>query len=172
MRKIYLGKSKINGAGIFPSESILKGDFVVFLRGKKISKIYNHKKDNQLCKNWFGIGKNLWIDPEFPLSCINHSCDPNLGMANRFKFIAIKNIKKDEELVFDYSICEEEKEWEMKCHCGSEKCRKVIKSIQYLPKETYRKYLPYIPSYFKKIYEKHNNIKRKNGFAKLRLGSR
>jgi hypothetical protein len=158
IKKFILKNSKIQGEGIFASRNYNKHDFVVKLTGKKIIWKYNDKKDREYCANWFGMGNNLWIDPNFPLSKINHSCDPNLGIKGSIFFYAMKNIKAGEELTFDYSTSEEEINWKMKCKCGSKKCRGNMTSIQLLPKNIYDDYLPYIPKYFQKVYKCYNKL--------------
>lgn len=158
--KFTLADSKIQGKGIFATKKYKKGDFVVKLTGNIIKRKYNEKTDRTLCANWFGIGKDLWIDPDFPLSRINHSCEPNIGIKGRIMFYALKNIEKNEELTFDYSISEEEIDWTMKCNCGSRKCRGKMTAIQLLPLKVFRGYLPYIPRFFQKVYWCYNkNIK-------------
>jgi hypothetical protein len=127
---------------------------VCWLSGKKIRWVYNEKTDSEKCANWVGMGRNLWIDPEWPVSQPNHSCDPNIGRKGKVRFYTIKDIKTGDELTFDYSTAEEETDWSMECLCGSSNCRKTITSIQFLPRPVYQAYLPYIPTYFQKVYNR------------------
>jgi uncharacterized protein len=158
MKKIISGKSKVEGDGIFAGEDIKKGEFILYMKGKRIFFEYDNNKNYEMCSKWCGLKKNLWIEPEYPIVQTNHSCNPNMGMTGMVTFRAIRNIKKGDELTFDYSICEEELDWEMNCSCGSSNCRKVIRSIQFLPKKIFESYLPYIPKYFRKVYYKYNKI--------------
>ncbi|MCX6717527.1 MAG: SET domain-containing protein-lysine N-methyltransferase [Candidatus Taylorbacteria bacterium] len=160
MDKFLLKKSKIQGQGIFATKNYKKGEFVVKLTGKKIKWKYDEKKDRAYCANWTGIEKDLWIDPDFPLSNINHSCDPNLGIKGKIMFYAIRDIKIGEEFTFDYSTSEEEIDWIMKCNCGSKNCRKTMTAIQFLPLKVFNAHLPYIPTYYQKVYKSYNkNLK-------------
>lgn len=156
MATIYKNKSDVAGEGIFSETSFKKGSYICRLKGKIIKRKYNEETDRILCANWFGVGKDLWIDPAFPLSHINHSCEPNLGIKGKIMFYALRNIEAGEELTFDYSISEEEMDWKLKCNCGSKTCRKFVTSIQFIPKNIFKKYLPYIPTYFQKIYTGYN----------------
>src|SRR3989344_5308661 len=72
------------------------------------------------------------------------------------KLFVPRNKKEGEEITIDYSIIEGDDMWKMKCNCGEKNCRKIIRSIQYLPTRTFKKYLPYIPTYFKKVYKTYN----------------
>ena len=47
---------------------------------------------------------------------MNHSCDPNTDGE-----IAIRDIKQDEELTYDYND-----EEDFVCSCGSQNCRKIM----------------------------------------------
>lgn len=152
MKKFKENKSSIQGTGIFAAENIKKGEYVCKIEGKKIKWVYNEKTDRQKCANWFGISKNFWIDPSYPLSQLNHSCNPNIGLKGMIRFYSLRDIEAGEEITFDYSTSEEESEWVMKCLCGSKNCRKEITSIQFLNKKIFNHYLPYIPTYFQKVY--------------------
>ena len=56
---------------------------------------------------------------------INHSCDPNcevFGSGLKVWVYAMKNIKKGEELSYDYGFNFDEDYKQYPCKCGSEKC--------------------------------------------------
>mgnify|MGYP001572637729 CR=1 FL=1 len=92
---------------------------------------------------------------------LNHSCDPNIGIKGRVTFVALKNIKKGEEVAFDYSTTEDDMLWHLpfKCMCVSKNCRSKIRSIQFLPHKIFKAYLPYIPNYFQGVYTRYNRLK-------------
>ncbi|OGZ73483.1 MAG: hypothetical protein A3A98_01395 [Candidatus Staskawiczbacteria bacterium RIFCSPLOWO2_01_FULL_40_39] len=158
-KKIYLSKSKIRGKGIFTAKNLKKEETAFVAKGKMTKFFVNSKKESLFGPNWMSISQDMWLDPanDNPLSFINHSCDPNLGVKGKVTFVALRNIKQGEELTIDYSIIELDPLWEMKCHCGSSHCRKIIRSIQYLPKKAYRQYLPFVPRYFMRVYNKIHN---------------
>lgn len=103
-------------------------------------------------ENWFGVGKNKWIEPDHPFMFINHSCAPNLGVSNERDFVALREIEAGEELTFDYAITEDEQDWSMECQCGVPSCRRRIGSIHTLPHEAFQRYLPYVGGYFQRLY--------------------
>jgi hypothetical protein len=57
---------------------------------------------------------------------LNHSCEGNCGFNEEGDFIAIREIKKGEELTYDYGLAESNPAFMMECTCGSESCRRVI----------------------------------------------
>ena len=158
--KIYTGKSKIHNKGTFAVRDIKKDEIISRFYGSVKFKINKNKRDALSHPNWIGVKKNHWMDPEKPQKYINHSCNPNTSICGKVSIVALRNIKEGEEITFDYSIIEGDSRWEMKCKCGSKNCRKLIRSVQFLPKRAHSKYDPYIPTYFKNLYlENHKKIK-------------
>ena len=148
--------SKINGKGLFAGENIKKGEVIRRITGVMKFKVNKNKKDALDNPNWIGVAQDQWIDPDKFFKFINHSCDPTAGVKGRFICVALRDIKEGEEITFDYSTIEADDLWEMKCCCGSKKCRKNIRSIKYLPVSNFKKYFPHISSYFKKLYIQMN----------------
>jgi len=152
MQNVEVRESRIEGKGVFACKDLKKGDYVLTIKGPLRHWLVKDKKTALHGPNWVGFGKNLWIDVLPPVVFLNHSCDPNIGIKGRVRMYALTNIKAGEEVTFDYATTESDPFWEMKCACGSTKCRHTIRSIQSLPKRTFMHYLPYVPTYFKKIY--------------------
>ena len=78
----------------------------------------------------------------------NHSCEGNLGFDDAGNFIAIRNIKKGEELTYDYGLIESNPKFKMACTCNSKNCRKCITGNDWkrlILDESKRKYMhPFI----------------------------
>lgn len=155
MRKVYVSQTKSTGKGLFAKKDFKKDEVLFVIKGTirhgaYISGFYSEGP------NWVTIAKNTWLSPfdQNPWRYINHSCDPNAGLKGKVTVVAMKNIKKDEQVTIDYSITEDDPYWKMNCRCGEKNCRKVIKSIRYLPLKIFRKYDNYIPNYLKKSYLK------------------
>lgn len=87
-----------------------------------------------------GIRKHITFDPEY-LQYINHSCDPNVFFdTTAMNLVALKTLKRNEEMTFFYPSTE----WKMKqtfqCYCGYKYCIGEIKGASYLSKEAQEKY--------------------------------
>lgn len=165
--KIHIRKSKMHGKGLFASQDIKKGETVFIIKGKKVKFLIDTKKKAKVAGlNWVGISKNEWRNPSKHCVYFNHSCDANTAIKGHVTVVALKNIKKGEEVTFDYSTTEADIFWRFKCNCGAKNCRKVVESIQFLSKNTYRHYMPYIPKYFRKVYNEfcYTNFKNKKKF--------
>jgi SET domain len=125
-QSIFIDQSGIEGRGIFAAISLARGDPVCTLRGEPRSGPVR----SEVGPNWIGIGRDAWIDPELPLDHINHSCNANAAFGPGYVLTALRPIDVGEEITLDYSSTEADPTWSMECHCGSEKCRKVLYAIQ------------------------------------------
>lgn len=149
---LYAGKSDIAGKGLFTSKKINKGEQAFIVKGPIVNFAPKNKEEAITLPNIIGLKKDTYIDPVYPYVFLNHQCNPNLATdEDGLSFVALRDISIGEELTFDYSISEHS-DWEMNCSCNAKDCRKIIKSIEKLPKNFYQRYFPYIPMYFQKVY--------------------
>ena len=63
---------------------------------------------------------------------LNHSCAPNCVILGRTRIVALSTIEKGEEVTIDYSTNVGWDGFAMECRCGSDQCRKVVRSYRYL----------------------------------------
>lgn len=166
-RPIAIKKSPIHGYGVFACKDFKRGDYIATVLGSKVEyKSYFRGQSNRYA-NWIGLGKNRWVDPVDEFQYVNHSCNPSAGLAGDriLKVYALRNIRAGEEITIDYSITEDDEAFEfMNCEPEHESHRKVIGPIQSLPVEVFKTYLPFIPTHFRKVYErevlsKHDDTK-------------
>lgn len=122
--------SKIHGFGFFAIKPIHKGEVVAVKKGHSLTR-EQIKKLGMRSHDYIQIDDNLYVGhnskKEFNDTevFINHSCNPNTGFKNNLSVIAIKDIKKGEEIVIDYAMFYDGDQ-NMRCNCGSSNCRKVI----------------------------------------------
>ncbi len=135
--KVYVAKSKL-GLGVFCEANLKKGEKIFTLSGPIIDG-ESAKEDES--EYWVQIDDKLYINPEEPVRRLNHSCNPNAGIKKDYDVVALRNIRKDEEIRLDYSTTMDEDGWTMKCRCGSDNCRKIVKDFKYLPSNLRQKYL-------------------------------
>ncbi len=155
MKKLIVGKSQIQGKGIFTLEPIKKGEHIAFIQGRLVKKKIHNKKEAQSIPLWYGITDIWWIDPQDTIwRYFNHSCEPNTAIIGTKKLIALKNISANSEITFDYSMTDGDPLWEMSCSCNSASCRKKIVAIQRLPEQVFKKHMPHIPRFFIKLRQR------------------
>jgi uncharacterized protein len=123
--------SSIQGLGLFATEIIAEGDVVAAWGGKVTTKEEIEALPAEISYNYA-----LQLYPGFYLAerssseldaadCINHSCEPDCKLLNRFIMIANRMIDKDEELTADFSN-ETKEGGNFKCNCGSKNCKDMI----------------------------------------------
>ena len=114
----YLAPSKVcDGVGVFSLCDIPKGTIIWKERQEPVKvpwdKIPKWMEDNIVSLTWCDKD-GFWIDCDldriYQAYYVNHSDIPNLGVDEEDYYIAIRNIKKGEELLYRYS--EQEKDWE------------------------------------------------------------
>lgn len=155
--RLSIQKSGIHGYGVFTTEPLKKGQFIADLHGSKI--IYRSTICGQSNRyyDWIGIGKDAWIDPVDEFQYLNHSCNPNTGFkgSRKLSLYALRDIEPGEELAIDYATIECDPDYGFEnLEPPHEHYRAFVGPIQSLPPETFQRYLPYVPDYFRKLYER------------------
>jgi hypothetical protein len=75
------------------------------------------------------------------LECANHSCEPNCFFnTTTMELVAIKPVKKGDELTFFYPSAEWDMNQAFNCLCGSADCIGQIQGAKYLSVEALKKY--------------------------------
>lgn len=151
---LKIKKSKVSGNGVFVTSNINKGKTICFLEGEEID-IYEMLKriDDgiEAGSDPLQIDNETYLDLDELSRTFNHSCNPNAFIKGKNELVALKNIKQNEEIKYDYSTTmndnkEKLKEdgsvvWTCKCKCGEPNCRKIIDQFRELPKEIKEFYL-------------------------------
>lgn len=156
MKKVVIRASGIHNKGMFAAKDIRRGELIDYVRGPLRHLRIRGKHDADMGPDWIGVSARTWIDPRLPFNYINHSCNPSAGIEGKIRCRALRNIRKGEEITMDYTTTESSPFWEMKCTCKQPNCRKVIRAIQFLPSSSFKKYLPFVPTYFQKVYYAHH----------------
>ena len=168
-KKVYKNKGKTS-KGIFAKDDIKEGEIVLIMGGYILSIEDENNLDGIVADKPIEISENFSIGPRkpsdlprMPQHYINHGCDPNVGFGGQIFMIAMRNIKKDEEIVYDYAMvmCSNEDSnsyFKIKCLCGSKKCRGYITEDDWKIPELQKKYDGYFQWY---TQEKINKIKKK-----------
>ena len=78
---------------------------------------------------------------------LNHSCDPNCGMADSILLVAMRDIAPGEELTFDYAMCDTTDYAEFTCRCGTEQCRGVFTADDWQRPELIERYRGFHTTY-------------------------
>ncbi len=130
--KLYkIKKSKIDKNGLYANRDIKKGTKIIEYKGKIISVKQSEtdpKFDNGRAIYLFNLNKKYDLDGDFKFNTarlINHSCNPNcevFGTGLKVFVYAMKNIKKGDELSYDYGFSYDSDYKQFPCKCRSKNC--------------------------------------------------
>ena len=132
--KLYkIKKSNIdkNGKGLYATKDIKEGTKIINYVGKIITKKKseeNNKFDNSKPIYLFDLNSKYDLDGDVPFNTarlINHSCQNNCeyeGKGLKLWVVAIKDIKKGEEITCDYGFSYDSDYKQFPCNCGYKNC--------------------------------------------------
>ena len=132
--KLYrVKKSNIdrNGNGLYATKDIKEGTRIIDYVGKIITKKQteeSEKFDNSKPIYLFNLNNRYDLDGDVKSNIarlINHSCSNNCdyeGKGLKLWVVAVKNIKKNEELTCDYGFSYDSDYKQFPCKCSSKNC--------------------------------------------------
>ena len=131
MKLFKIKKSNIDNKGLYANQDIKNGKKIIEYKGKIIAKKKveeDPKFDNDRAIYLFNLNKKYDLDGDFKYNTarlINHSCNPNCevdGIGLKIWVYAIRDIKKGEELSYDYGFGFDEDFKNYPCKCGAKNC--------------------------------------------------
>tara|TARA_Y100000310_G_C20640656_1_gene793699 strand:+ start:140 stop:676 length:537 start_codon:yes stop_codon:yes gene_type:complete len=147
---ITVKESAVHNKGVFAAKDIPKGTKIIEYVGERITKTESTIRADKVIDDslrdktkgavyLFEINKKYDIDGNVDYNTarfINHSCDPNCEVdfeGERIFIFSIKDIKKGEELNYDYGYDIDNYE-DHRCKCGAKNCIGYIVSKEDWPK--------------------------------------
>ncbi|XP_018678127.2 histone-lysine N-methyltransferase ASHH3 isoform X3 [Musa acuminata AAA Group] len=140
VKKMKLIETEKCGSGVVTEEDIRQGDFVIEYVGDVIDdktceeRLWKMKHCGETNFYLCEINRDMVIDATYKGNksrFINHSCQPNTEMQKwtidgeiRIGIFATRDIKKGEELTYDYQFVQFGADQD--CYCGSVGCRKKL----------------------------------------------
>ena len=149
--------------GVFAKENIRKGEmlsvfgvYVMTIKDeRKLPEDYNDTGVQIHDKFVLGIKKRDELEDA---DYFNHSCNPNAGFNGQIFLVAIRNIKRGEEIAFDYAMAisrtKASGSYKFKCLCGAKNCRKEITNNDWKIPSLKRKYKGYFQWYLENKIKK------------------
>ena len=77
---------------------------------------------------------------------LNHSCEPNVGIKGQIVFVAMRAIRRGEELTIDYAMFDSDST-PMRCNCRTPSCRTLITDRDWRRPDLQRRYAGYFSWY-------------------------
>ena len=131
MKAYKIKKSNIDNKGLYAAKNIKANKIVIHYKGKLVTKKEvekNPKFDNDKAIYLFNVNNRYDLDGDFEYNdarLINHSCNPNCevnGKGLKLWIFALRDIKKGEELSYDYGFGYDEDYKQFVCKCGAKNC--------------------------------------------------
>ena len=129
---VIVGRSKIHGRGVFARCRIPCGAYILEYTGEKMTRREGQRRHTLQERKGafyvFELNKRWHIDGAKggDARLINHGCDPNCTYQiqdGRIWIRALRNIRKGEELTYNYDVTEQGK---YACKCGAKTCKGVM----------------------------------------------
>jgi len=151
--KTEVRESPIHGRGLFAKEKIDQGEVVLVKGGHIVDReTLRREVTPKLGPVEIQIDDNFFIVPvtaderEASMLYSNHSCDANLGMRGEITFVAMRDIKRGEELTHDWAMTDND-DYSIECKCGAPNCRKAVTGKDWQRRELQKKYAGYFSAY-------------------------
>jgi D-alanine-D-alanine ligase len=128
--------------GMYALENLKNGDLIagheeqphVLVSRSHVGKNWNAEQQRWFSEYAYPLTDEVFVswspDPEH-WKPINHSCDPN-AWVDGLNLVARRKIKTGEEITIDYCTFYNERMDDFVCHCGTRKCRGIIRGGDYL----------------------------------------
>jgi D-alanine-D-alanine ligase len=135
-KKFMVRGNSIAGYGIYAKQEIKKGEIVFsgeersqrLVTRRFVEKNWNEDEKEIFRRYAYPVSNEvflLWDDDPSGWAPQNHSCKPNT-VCNGLNVVALRNIKKGEELTLDYAVFLDEHMESFVCRCGADNCRGLI----------------------------------------------
>lgn len=130
------------GRGVFAVSDIPTGALIADFIGAIYSSTAATKLPPVMVDHALQIGPTQFVHAYNRLAeIINHSCDPCAGIHNLTQVVTIRDVRKGEEITWDYAMTEMS-DWRLDdCLCGSGRCRGTVGSFLDLPDAIKQEYL-------------------------------
>ncbi len=165
--KVKVFSSGINRRGCFARKPIAKGEVICVWGGHIITQKEFDTLQKRTFKNIDDYATKL-ADGFYLVSCkkggledddfFNHSCDPNAGINGHLMMVAMRGIKKGEEITYDYCMTDADYDYSFRCACGKKNCRGIITTSDWKKLSLQKKYKNYFSWY---VQDKINRSRKK-----------
>jgi hypothetical protein len=150
----------VAGNGLFAAVEIPTGTVVCAKAGHIIDRAALTAHADVIRGAETQIDDDLFLAPlgadEFEASMmnVNHSCEPNLGVAGNMLYVTMRDVAADEELTLDYAMFATGTTQEFACSCGTRRCRKTISNEDWRRPELQQRYRGYFSWYLARKIER------------------
>ena len=161
------------GYAVYAREPIAKGELLVLWGGRIIAESELDFDIPHFTQRVLQIEEGLYFITPEPLEqsdYFNHSCTPNAGFNGQISLIAMRDIEAEEEICFDYAMCDGSPYDEFICSCGAPDCRGEVTGEDWKRPELRERYAGYYSPYLQHRIELLEKIEAGTFSLKVPLG--
>jgi hypothetical protein len=114
------------GKAVVARELIEPGEVIAVWSGRIVSAEELDDLSAEIRRHTVQVEEGLYLaslSADEPPDYINHSCDPNAGLAGQITIVAMQAIHPGDEVTIDYAMCDGSPYDEFDCACGTACCR-------------------------------------------------
>jgi uncharacterized protein len=140
------GISGIAGRGVHAIEPIAGGEVVAVKGGHIVASSVAANLPEDIRNSAFPISADLSLaaltrdEHDGVMMLVNHSCEPNLGLAGNILLVSMRDIAAGEELTIDYALFLGDPGFTMDCHCGAAACRGTVRGTDWMLPDLQERY--------------------------------
>lgn len=138
--------------GVYTLEPVTAGERVAVWGGEIVSEEQLPHIPPQLSPYSVQVEEGLYLvsSHEGPGDWVNHSCNPNAGLAGQIVVVAMRDIAVGEEVCFDYAMSDGSPYDEFDCSCGVTNCRERVTGNDWRNPTLQARYAGYFSPYLQR----------------------
>lgn len=150
--KVRVVCSAIDGRGVYALRPLKKGEVIAIYGGFIISRNeyvrLEKTKFKAIADYATPVAGGFYLvsnkdgrleDDDF----FNHSCEPNAGIKGHLIMVAMRDIRKGEEITYDYCMSDVGLDYGFTCRCSKPSCRKTVRGDDWKKPSLQKKYRGY-----------------------------
>jgi len=142
------------GKGVYATGDIKAGTLLIVWGGTLVRpEELRDLSDKEWMLSVVQVDENLYLatkGEKMPMDCINHSCDPNAGLSNPVQLVALRSIRQNEEVCYDYAMTDGSDYCGFQCNCGVYGCRGMITGNDWKNPQLWERYHGYFSPYLQR----------------------
>ena len=155
------------GLSVYAREPIPQGELLAVWGGRILTGEHLPPMAERPQRHPLQIEEDLFLLPDASAERAEyfcHSCDPNAGLSGQIALVALRDIKPNEEVCYDYAMSDGSDYDEFDCACGTTHCRERVTGEDWRRPELQARYGGYFSPYLQKRIDRltieHNRRRR------------
>ena len=149
--------SDVAGRGLFAGTGLPRGAEVARLGGRLVDtaalEALVARDDGYVDTVAVDDDLHLVLPPGTDVHFGNHGCDPNLGWADEYTLVTVRDVAAGEELLHDYATSTADPGFYLRCHCPSARCRQMVEGTDWRIPQLQQRYAGHWTPYLQRLID-------------------